>query len=229
MPIETFVDPAAAAEAATAALAAQLVPAGPKTLMVTGGRGVGAVYDLMSSIDLDWSRVTVALSDERFVDPGSPDSNERLVRTRLLQARAAEAKFEPLKGIGRTPEDDARAAEVQIRPLAPFDAALLGMGDDGHIASIFPGSPRQDETLDPQGERCVVGVEVAGLPPYVPRISLAGKALLGARLTVLLIAGEGKRALLERVLTDPAFAPPVAALVRRSAGALRILWSPPAP
>jgi 6-phosphogluconolactonase len=225
MRIETFESAAQAAGAAADALAAQLSGAGPKALMITGGRGVGEAYDRLSLAELDWARITVTLSDERFVDPASTDSNERLARDRLLKNRAAQAPFVPLKGSGSTPDDDARAVEPCIRLLVPFDAAILGMGDDGHIGSIYPGAPDLAAALDPAGERCVVGVEKAGLPPYVPRISLAGPALLCARLTVLLMAGAGKRALIERVFADESFTPPVAALIRRRTPPVRILWS----
>jgi 6-phosphogluconolactonase len=226
MKLETFSTSDAAAAAAVDAIVAQLTPPGPKRLMVTGGRSPGPVYDRLAQLDLDWSRVTVTLSDDRFVDLDSPDSNERLIRERLLQGRGAAARFLPLKGHGPTPAADAAAIEPAIRVLLPFDATLLGMGDDGHIASLFPSTPDLAAALDPDGARLAVGVEVPGLAPYLPRISLTGRALFDSRLIVLLTGGEGKRALIEQVLTDPAFAPPVAALIRQTRSPVRILWSP---
>ena len=226
MKLEAFPSAEAAASAAADAIAARLAPPGRKSLVVTGGHSPGPVYDRLAQTDLHWSRVAVTLSDERFVDPTSPDSNERLVRERLLQGRAAAAAFTPLKGDGPTPDDDARAAEPSVAALAPFDAALLGMGEDGHIASLFPGAPRRAEALDPDGERFVTGVERAGLAPYVPRISLTGRALFAAGLILLLVNGEAKKALIERTRAEPAFAPPVAALLRQTRAPVRILWSP---
>jgi 6-phosphogluconolactonase len=224
--LEVFETSEDAAKAATDAIVAQLTPLGPRRLVVTGGRSPGPVYDRLAQIDLGWSRVTLTLSDDRFVGLDSPDSNERLVRERLLQGRAAAAKLVPLKGDGRTPAADAAAIEPAIRALVPFDAALLGMGDDGHIASLFPSTPDLAAALDPDGERFAVGVEVPGLAPYLPRISLTGRALFDSRLIVLLTGGEAKRALIERVLTDPAFAPPVAALIRQNRAPVRLIWSP---
>jgi 6-phosphogluconolactonase len=224
--IETFSTAAAAAEAAAEAIIVRLATPGPKRLLVTGGRGPGPVYDRLAATDLDWSRVSVTLSDDRFVKPDAPESNERLVRDRLLQGRAAAATFVPLKADGPSPADDAAAAEPSIRPLLPFDATLLGMGEDGHIASLFPSTPHVEALLDPDAERLVVGVEIAGLAPYLPRISLTGRALFDSRLIVLLVGGKAKRALLERVLTDPAFAPPVSALLRQRRAPFRVLWSP---
>ena len=224
--IESFPDSEAAAATAAQALLERLTPPGEKRLLVTGGRTPGSVYDRLARTDFDWARVTITLSDERFVDPASPDSNERLVRERLLQGQAKAARFVPLKGAGPTPADDAAAVEPAIRALLPFDAALLGMGDDGHIASLFPGAPGLAAALDPDGERLVVGVETAGRPPHVPRISLTGRALLDARLVLLLVVGGAKRALIERVLSDPGFAPPVAVLLRQTRAPVRVLWSP---
>ena len=224
MLIETYPGPDAAADAATEAIVRALAAPGPKKLVVTGGRTPGPVYDRLSGVELDWERVTVTLSDERFVPTDSPESNERLVRERLLRNAAAGAAFVPLKGPGPAPEDDAAAAEPRIRALTPFDAVLLGMGEDGHVGSLFPGAPGLAAALDPDGEHWITACAQAGLAPYVPRISLTVRALEDARLIVLFVSGRPKRDLLDRVKADPAFAPPVAALLRRATSAARIIW-----
>jgi len=149
-----------------------------------------------------------------------------LLRQRLLVERAAAAVLVPLKGAGATPEDDAAAAEPRIAPLLPFAAVLLGMGEDGHIGSLFPGAPDLARVLDPDGVRLCVGVAVSGEKPYVPRISLTVRAFLASRLIVILITGAAKRGLVDRVLSDPAFAPPVAAVLRQDRTPARILWAP---
>lgn len=224
--LEVFETTEAAAQAAADAIVAQLTPPGPRRLIVTGGRGPGPVFDRLAQVDLDWSRVTITLSDDRFVGIDLPDSNERLVRERLLKGHAAAARFVPLRGSGATPAADAATVEPAIRALVPFDATLLGMGDDGHIASLFPSTPDLASALDPDGERFAVGVEIPGLAPYLPRISLTGRALFDSRLIVLLTGGDGKKALIDRVLADPAFAPPVSAMIRQSRAPVRLLWSP---
>jgi 6-phosphogluconolactonase len=226
--LEPFPTPDAAAEAAAAAIIGQLTPPGPKHIVVTGGRTPGHAYDQLAATDLDWSRVSITLSDERFVGPTADESNERLVRQRLLQTHAAAARFVPLKGAGPTAADDARAADPAVRALAPFDVVMLGMGDDGHIGSLFPSTPNVAALVSRDAEPAVVAVEVAGVAPFVPRISLTGRVLLDASLILVLISGDAKRAVVERVLSDPAYAPPVAAAIRQTRAPVRVLWSPAA-
>jgi 6-phosphogluconolactonase len=223
--MEMFADGDALAEAAADVLAEALSGAGPRSLVVTGGRSPGPVYDRLSARDLRWSEVTVTLSDERWMDPGAPDSNERLVRERLLTGPAAAARFIPLKGVGPTPRADALAAEAALRPHLPWSAVLLGMGEDGHVASLFPSDPDIAARLDPDGSP-LCAAAAAGLPPLVPRITLTLRALLAARLVLLLILGEAKRRIVARVLNDPAYAPPAAAVLRQSRTPVRVLWAP---
>ena len=224
--MESFPDRERQAAAAAAALAEALTGDGPRSLVVTGGTSPGLVYDRLSRLDLAWDKVTVTLSDDRWVAPDSPDSNARLVRQRLLTGRAAGAGFLPLKDAGTTPEADARAAEPALRALMPWSAVLLGMGEDGHIASLFPGDPDLAGRLDPEGERLCVGVAMSGLAPFVPRITLTVAALLRSKAIVLLITGEAKRALVERVGAEPRYDPPVAAIMRQTRAPVRVLWAP---
>jgi len=226
MKIETYPDAESAAAAAAQAIVGQLRGPGAKRLMVTGGRGPGPVYDRLADADLDWSSVTVALSDDRFTDPSDELSNERLVRQRLLQRHAAAAKLAPLRGKGVSPDEDAAAAEPRIAALAPFDATLLGMGPDGHIASLYAANTDAAQWLDPDCARWVVPVRSAGWSPYVPRLSLTARALFDARLIILLVGGEQKRDVIRQIEADPVFSPPAAALLRQTRSPVRILWSP---
>ena len=112
----------AAAHEAAQVLREAVAIAGSATLIATGGATPGPVYDRLSQADLPWDRVTVTLSDERWVDAGSEDSNERLVRARLLRGPATAARFLPLKGNGASPEEDAQAACDRLAALAgPVD------------------------------------------------------------------------------------------------------------
>lgn len=223
--IETFPTPNALAAAAAAASHAALISAidhrGGASLVATGGRSPGPVYDQLSRSRLDWSRVAVTLSDDRFVPASSPDSNERLVRERLLVDAAAEARFVPLWRAAASPQAAADLAEPDIAALGHFDMLLLGMGEDGHVASLIPGSPVLEAGMDPTGDRLLLGVpEGVGSPP-VARITMTLPALLRARATLILIAGATKRAIVEE-----GSGLPVHALLEQAKAPVRILWTP---
>lgn len=193
-----------AARAAREALADALAARGHATLVATGGTTPGPLYDRLSGAPLAWDKVTVTLSDERWAPPKSPDSNERLVRERLLTGPAAAASFVPLKGLG-SPEEDAVQASAALAGLArPFDLVLLGMGEDGHIASLFPGSPALARALDPEEPAlCLAVPQGEGRPPAQPRLTLSLAALRSARRLILLFSGRRKFDVLERALQTP--------------------------
>jgi 6-phosphogluconolactonase len=223
--LETYPSPAAlareAADAVLAGLATALAARGSATLAATGGRSPAPVYDLLSASLLDWGKVAVTLSDERFVPPHDPASNERLVRERLLAGHAAAARFVPLYRAAPDAQAAADLAEADIRALSPFDVLMLGMGEDGHVASLIPGSPVLAQGMDAAGDRLLLGVpEGVGSPPLA-RISLTLPALLQARLTLILVSGAAKRAVLEE-----ARGLPVHALLEQAKAPVRILWTP---
>ncbi|MBP7649408.1 MAG: 6-phosphogluconolactonase [Phenylobacterium sp.] len=212
---------AIAAAATVDALQAGLAARGHASLIGTGGRSPAPVYDALRDANLDWGRVTVSLSDDRFLPVTSPDSNERLVRERLLQGRASAATFLPLYANVPTPEAAAEIAEPLVRALAPFDMLFLGMGEDGHIASLIPGSPVMEAGLDPAGDGFVIGIPAGVGSPPVARISLTLPALLQARATLVLIRGEVKREIVEN-----GSGLPVHALIKQAKAPLRVLWAP---
>ena len=215
--IETYPSPDALADAAAGAIAAQLDEAlrlrARAGLVVTGGRSPGAVYDRLASGGPDWSRVIVTLSDERCVPADDPAANQKLVRERLLQRQGRRAH---LLSLWPEPEPAALAA------IRPFDAVMLGMGEDGHIASLIPGDPGLEDALTTAD---TVRLVPAGLgKPPVPRITLTLSALLDARAIFLLIAGETKRGVVQRALAGEDL--PVGRLVSQSKAPIRIFWTP---
>lgn len=216
--IETYPHAADLADAVAHAVAARLVDAlrthGRSGLVATGGRSPGPVFDrLQADAAVDWARVIVTLSDERCVAADDPVSNARLVRERLLKGKAAKAHLLPL---WPEPEPAALAA------LMPFDAVMLGMGEDGHIASLIPGDPGLEDGLTTADLTRFVPAGL-GKPP-VARITLTLNALLDARAIFLLIAGEAKRGVIERALAGDDL--PVGRLIARSTTPVRIFWTP---
>ncbi|WP_309644238.1 6-phosphogluconolactonase [Phenylobacterium sp.] len=222
--IEIFPTPAALAEAATTAVHGALISAidhrGGASLVATGGRSPAPVYDRLARSRLDWSRVAVTLSDDRFVPATSSDSNERLVRERLLIDSAAAARFVSLSRGADDPRGSADLAEAEVAALGAFDIMLLGMGDDGHVASLIPGSPVLDEAMDPAGTRLLMGVPAGVGSPPVARITMTLPALLQARTTLILISGAAKRA----IIADGEGLP-VHALLEQAKAPVRILWT----
>lgn len=192
---------AASAAAIAAALEEDLAARARARLLVSGGTTPAPVYAALSRHDLDWSRVDIALVDERWLLPDDPDSNARLVREHLLQNRAAEARFEPITQPGRTLEDAVASANAHAQQ--PAAVAVLGMGEDGHTASLFPGMRGLDRAL--ASERAYVAVDARDCPgarQWGTRISLTPAGLRHARVRLLLLRGEGKRAVFERALAD---------------------------
>jgi 6-phosphogluconolactonase len=215
--IETYPSAATVGEACAHAVAACLKDAlrtqGRAGLVATGGRSPGPVYDRLRDADLDWARVVVTLSDERCVDEASEDSNARHVRERLLTGRAAKAH---LLSLWPKPDPAALAA------LTPFDAVMLGMGEDGHVASLIPGDPGLEHALT---TRDLLADVPAGLgKPPVPRVSLTLSALLNARAIFLMIAGEAKRRVIDRARAGEDL--PVARLLNQAQVPVRVFWSP---
>jgi len=216
--IETFVSQDALADTAAEVietwLAAGLDARRRASLVGTGGRSPGPVYDRLSQADLDWSHVAVTLSDERHVDVDSPNSNARLLRERLFVGRAALAQFLPLTDY----------AEGVMRKLMPFDAVMLGMGEDGHIASLIPGSPVLAQGMDPDGQALTAESPQGYGSPPVARITLTLSALLQSRAIFLLIAGEAKRQVVAQAQAGGDF--PVRAILNQDRVPVRILWAP---
>jgi 6-phosphogluconolactonase len=211
----------AAAEAVADWLAAGLDEYDRASFVGTGGSSPGPVYDLLSGLPLPWDRIAVTLSDERWVPPTAPESNERQLRERLLVGEAAAANFIPLWSDAATAEDAAEAAEIALEDLFPADVVLLGMGEDGHIASLFPASPVLEDGLDPLGGSLVIAVPVGDPAPAQERLSLTLYALRQAFLTLVLIRGEAKR----RIVEDRDDLP-IHALFRASDMPVRVIWSP---
>ena len=214
----------AAAEKITQALVRRLEAQNAASLIVSGGSTPGRCFEALAATELDWARVHVLLSDERWVPPSDEASNERLVRETLLQGKADGASLLPMYA------DDVDIAEhcaelgktIRTLPI-PFACALLGMGEDGHFASLFPDAENLQQGLDHEGPDLCLPVTTAASPH--PRISLTLTALSRSDEIVLLIFGDKKRTVYERAKAS-GNTYPVAHLIKQKRAPVRVVWAP---
>lgn len=216
----------AAAVSISAALKRDLEQQPRARLLLSGGSTPGPAYDALSRAPIEWSRVDVALVDERWLLPDDADSNARLVRGSLLRNHAAHARFESITRAGRSIEDAVTTANMHARQAA--GVVVLGMGEDGHTASLFPGMRGLDDAL--ASPRPYFAVDARGCPgaePWPRRISITPAGIASAHTRLLLIRGVQKRALLEHVLAgDDPMEFPVRIGFLTPGAPLRILWCP---
>ena len=217
--------------AGLAAQVAELLRAGIKergraSLVVSGGSTPVVFFAALSELALDWEQVVITLADERWVDPAEADSNEHLVRQHLLQNRAAAARFVGLRTGAVTAMQGERECADRLALLPrPFDVLILGMGNDGHTASLFPQAARLGEALALESGKLCLAIT----PPAAPheRMTLTLPALLQSRQIILHIAGADKRAVYERAMADgPVAQMPIRAVLGQTASPVTVFWCP---
>jgi 6-phosphogluconolactonase len=203
-----------------AAMLAEAAGAGGHVVL-TGGSSPRRAYELCAERNDDWSSATVWFGDERCVPPAHPDSNFAMADRALLSRLAKPPTVIRMQG-ELEPDAAAGAYEAYVRERLGgdprWDLLLLGIGPDGHTASLFPGKPEVEET-----GRLVVGVPLAGMEPQVPRVTLTLPALNAARAVVFLITGAGKADIVARVFGDPPDLTLPAAHVRPRFGSLTVI------
>ena len=198
---------------------------GTASLIVSGGRSPVAFFEKISQAELPWHQVTISLADERLVDTATGESNERLVRTHLLVNAAWQANFIPLRS-AMTEANSALADRNRAlqRIARPFDVIVLGMGVDGHTASMFPGAQGLEQALDTHAEPALVSLTLVA--DAQERISLNRAALLDARCICLLIQGDAKREVLERARAGASPTDlPIATIVQQRQTPVHVYWT----
>ena len=188
---------AALAKSAAVTLHNAIKQHGKASLVVPGGHTPTAYLPRLAQMDLPWQHILVTLSDERWVEPTSEQSNERLVREYFLQHIQPAPRFIPLKTEHSHPDAAVTDLDARLSALPlPFNLIILGLGADGHVASLFPGM-----SLDTNS----TSLCQAATPPAAPslRISLSLRALLNSERVVLVITGKEKRQLVDRLIQSP--------------------------
>jgi 6-phosphogluconolactonase len=205
----TAADPAAMAKAAADRILARIIANGERVaICLAGGSSPKQLFELLATDTyrpkIPWDRVHWFIGDERFVPADNPFNNMSMARKAFLDQCAPPANVHPIPIDSADPAEAARRYEAELKafygsdkltPEQPlFDVVLLGVGPDGHTASLFPGYPAVEET-----RRWVIEVPKAHVEPFVPRVSLTLPTLASCREMLFEASGSGKRAILTRV------------------------------
>ena len=205
-------------------LIADIADTGSASLVVSGGRTPMGFFHLLSQQILDWSKVSITLADERWVDADHADSNEKLVRANLLINEAHQATFIGLKNSATDAIVGEPEAEQALAAVGKFTVLILGMGDDGHTASLFPGADALALGLDMNSGRTCIGVTPTAAPHQ--RISMTLPRLLDSQQIIIHISGAGKQQVLEQAQAgDDVEALPIRAILNQQQAPLAIYWA----
>lgn len=206
------------------ALKNSLAQRGQAILVVSGGSTPVHFFQTLSRQSLDWEKVVVTLADDRWVEPNHSDSNEKLVRENLLVNEACAARFLPLKNDADTPQAGEEKLEPTLQTLGKFSVVILGMGADGHTASLFPGARALDAGLDlDSGNNCIA---VTPLNAPHDRMSMTLPRLLDTEHLIVHITGGEKKTVFERAeaVNDPQSLP-MSAVIHQDRVPVTLYWA----
>ena len=196
---------------------------GCASIAVSGGRSPIGLFEELSKLNLDWSKVELALVDERWVDAKNEDSNELLVRRHLIKNKATQIKFFPIKNTANSAKEGQLLYEQDLQKVKlPFDVIVLGMGGDGHTASLFPCCKELSQAMDPDNQqKCIVTKPKNA--PY-ERISLTFSTISKAKNLILHLRGSSKLRTFELAMAlKDSNKMPIYAFTEQS---LEIYWCP---
>jgi len=199
---------------------------GYASLAVSGGTTPAPLFEALSHLDLEWDKVVVTLVDERWVEITASDSNEYLVRRYLLKDKATKATFIGMKTLSET----AKAAEIacsqklRVVPM-PFDVLILGMGSDGHTASLFPGAKQLPAAVEANTDRICISIKPRSAPHE--RMTLSLPAILNSSRIFIFIRGEEKRNVYVKAASKgPPDEMPVRYILRQTKVPISVYWAP---
>ncbi|MBU2924310.1 6-phosphogluconolactonase [Colwellia sp. 4_MG-2023] len=198
---------------------------GKASLAVSGGSTPKGFFKALSNKSIEWKKVTITLADERWVDINSDDSNTKLVHENLLINKAASAKFFHLKqGDELCDETLADLNLAANHALLPLDVVILGMGEDGHTASLFPCSDEIEQGLDVNNVNSLMKVQPKTAPHQ--RITFSFSALKASKNVFLHVCGDNKKQVLDKALsTHDIFEMPIRAFLHNDVIDTQIYWA----
>jgi 6-phosphogluconolactonase len=200
---------------------------GGAVIALSGGKTPVPIYEKLSTAKLDWKRVTIVPTDERVVPLGDPLSNVTMIAKAFLPKGARVMPIVP--GANADYKAAGRSADALMQDLHwPLDLCLLGVGGDGHTASIFPG-PDFDEALNGPKERRALGVMPEPLPPEAPvaRVTLSRHGIITARALMIAVTGAGKKRVIEDAISEGAGSPyPIGRVLADAELPVDIHWAP---
>jgi 6-phosphogluconolactonase len=207
-------------------LTAGITDNGRASLAVSGGSTPVELFEQLSGMDLSWRDVVITLVDERWVEPTEDDSNEHLVRSHLLKDKALAATFIGMKNSAATASAGEKKCEQKLHKVPrPFDVLLLGMGNDGHTASLFPGAEKLSLATDMDSTKTCMGI--APLTAPHERMTLTLPAILDSRHIFLHITGQEKYDVLQEALTEgPTVEMPIRFILRQQTTPVSVFWTP---
>lgn len=204
---------------------------GVATLLVSGGSTPAPLYEALSKTELNWKKIKIALVDERWVDQQHSASNEALIRRTLLINNAKAAEFTGMKTAAKTAAAGQSETEANYSKLPqPFSLAIVGMGPDGHTASLFPNAKGLSEALKPDNDNLTAAIianrsEVTG--PNTERLTLTLSALMKTDRLIILFTGEDKLAVFSAAQQPgPVQDMPIRALLHQEQVPVELYWAP---
>jgi 6-phosphogluconolactonase len=198
---------------------------GHASLAVSGGSTPIELFKKLSTYSIPWQHVFICLVDERWVEADDADSNEKLVRTYLLQNKAAVANFTGMKNAALTASDGMQECKKDLEKIPqPFDVVILGLGGDGHTASLFPGAQKLTEATNMLSSTICMGI--APLTAPHERMTLTLPAILNSRQMILHITGQEKKNVLENAQKDgPLEEFPIRFILSQNSTPFSIYWA----
>lgn len=198
---------------------------GKASLLVSGGSTPKPLFEMLRESDIEWEKVSIGLCDERWVPSLHADSNEKLVKEHLLQDNASKATFIGMYQEGlSTQEAQASCSEKMREKLYPFDVVILGMGGDGHTASLFPKNSKLQQAYDKDNNTLCIAIE----PDHAPhmRMSLTRAAILSAKHLYLHFEGAAKLDVYEKALhCEDIYEAPIASILHQNIKDLEVYYS----